>query len=230
MTIQKALQSSIEQCYDICWGCLHYYQEKKMPIHKGQATREILLAELVKGICKITFIKRDGSARVAFCTLNSLLIPANFAESIQKIFLEDANPDIIPFWEVSQGKWKSFYINSLEIFIPANELNKNITGVQVSQKDDIDGKTDADEIQDIDDNQTDKIESSQKKSNAKIDQQRKEKTVDPVNRSNIKKKGHRRNTKTSITEEMENKKKNLENARHIINTLRMQAQARKNRG
>lgn len=201
-----------------------------MPIHKGQASRELILAELVKGICKITFIKRDGSARVAFCTLNSLLIPSNFAESIQKIFLEDANPDIIPFWEVAQGKWKSFYVNSLEIFIPANELSKNVTGIQNSQKSDIDNKTDANEIQDIDDNEADKIESAQKKSNAKIDPQRKERTVNPVNRNNIKNKGDKRNTKTNITKEMEKKKKNLENAKHIINTLRMQAQARKNRG
>lgn len=197
-----------------------------MAIQKSQVTRQILLAEMTKGICKITFIKRDGSVRIAFSTLNSLLIPAQFEESIKKIFLEDANPDIIPFWDVAQGKWKSFYINSVENLVTAEELNKNSPGLQKNQENDLDNKQNADEIQDVDDNEDKKITSMQKKANSAVDSNLKEMEVDPINRQNTKKKGHLRNTKTNITQEKEKKMKNIENARNILNKLRAEAQSK----
>jgi len=135
-----------------------------VPIQKNQATRQILLAELTKGICKITFIKKDGSARIAFSTLNSLLIPAHFEKSIQKIFLEDANQDIIPFWDIAQGKWKSFYVNSLENLVTAEELSKNSPGTHEKQKDYMDNVTDANEMQQIIKNKNSNIEKEQRKS------------------------------------------------------------------
>jgi hypothetical protein len=198
-----------------------------MSLYKNQATREILLNELIKGICKIVFIKKDGSTRVAFCTLNSILIPSSFEDSITKIFLQDANPEIIPFWDVAQGKWKSFYVDKVELFITAEELKKQTPEVLQSQKDDADKNIDGNELQDMDENTQDRIEQNLKKSNSRIDKSEKEKTVNPINRQNIRKKGHRINTKSNITNEHERKRKNLEEARHIINTLRAQAEANK---
>jgi hypothetical protein len=198
-----------------------------MAIHKNQATREILLLELAKGLCKISFTKRDGSTRVAFCTLNSDLIPSMFAESVGKIFLPDANQDIIPFWDIAQGKWKSFYIESVITFLTSEELKREKSDVPDSQRDDLDGVINADEFQDMDDAQSSKFKKSQIKSNRNIDNQDDEYDVDPVNRKNIRKKGHRINTKSDITEKFERQKKNLENSRHIANTLRAQAEARK---
>lgn len=195
-----------------------------MALHKNEITKAVLLKKLIEGICKVTFIKRDGSTRVAFCTLNSDLIPAKFEKSIEKIFLPDANEEILPFWDVTQGKWKSFYVNSVEMFLTADELKKQNPGIQDSQQDSIDGKTNADEIQDMDDNHQDKVDAAKAKASKMLDKDDDEYTIDPINRKNIKRHGHRKNTKSNITKKYEQQKKNLENARNIINALRANAQ------
>lgn len=53
------------------------------------------------------------------------LIPSKYSESIQKIFKSDSNdPDILPIWDVAEGKWKSFRVSKSVYFITADELIK----------------------------------------------------------------------------------------------------------
>lgn len=198
-----------------------------MALHKNEITRTVLLNYLVEGICKIAFVKRDGTLRQALATLNYDLIPSQFTKSVDKIFLPDAKVDILPFWDVTQGAWKSFYVNSVELFIDAKELAKN-TPDNKQKHEAIDAdNADADDVQDMDDNKKKKLESSQQKSNKFFDKTRDEISVDPVNRINTRSAKLPRKTRSSITEQYEKHKKDRENAIHILNKLRAEAHKRK---
>jgi hypothetical protein len=200
-----------------------------MPLHKNEITRTILLDFLVEGICKIAFVKRDGTLRIALATLNYDLIPSQYTKSVDKIFLPDAKVDILPFWDVTQGAWKSFYVNSVELFINAKELTKNTPDNKQKHEKVDENNKDADDIQDMDDNKKKNLESSQQKSNKFFDKSRNEKDVDPVNRIKTRSAKLPRNTRSSITEQYEKHKKDRENAIHILNRLRAEAIKRKDK-
>ena len=184
---------------------------------------------LVEGICKIAFVKRDGTLRIALATLNYDLIPSQYTKAVDKIFLPDAKVDILPFWDVTQGAWKSFYVNRVELFINAKELTKNTPDNKQKHEKVDENNKDADDIQDMDDNKKKNLESSQQKSNKFFDKSRDEKDVDPVNRINTRSAKSLRNTRSSITEQYEKHKKDRENAIHILNRLRAEAIKRKDK-
>lgn len=86
--------------------------------------RELLINFLVKGICQVSFIKvKDGSNRAIYCTLDYGFIPKQFERSLEKVITQQpADPDIMPIWDVVEGKWKSFRISKMNFFITSDEL------------------------------------------------------------------------------------------------------------
>lgn len=86
--------------------------------------RELLINFLVKGICQVSFIKvKDGSNRAIYCTLDYGFIPKQFEQSLEKLIKQQpADPDIMPIWDVVEGKWKSFRISKMNFFITSDEL------------------------------------------------------------------------------------------------------------
>lgn len=60
-----------------------------------------------------------------YCTLQPNLIPNKFTKSLEKLFKESpTDADILPVWDVSEGKWKSFRISKMVFFLTADELQK----------------------------------------------------------------------------------------------------------
>lgn len=57
--------------------------------------------------------------------MHKSFIPTKFASAIDKIFIEK-NPDmdLMPIWDVAEGKWKSFRISKSVYFITSDELLK----------------------------------------------------------------------------------------------------------
>ena len=192
-------------------------------LHKGNATRAILLKHLVEGICKVSFIKRDGTVRNAYCTLHSGLIPTQFEKAIEKIFLPDANQERLPYWDVVEGKWKSFYVEKVELFITADELKKDLPP-SLQKKEE---KATGDIIQDVDENQQSNMDKVAEKKMRSIDKSKNEKTIDPINRNNISRIGGTKSTRSNVTKRMEEKKARLDNARNVINKLRREAEERR---
>ena len=96
--------------------------------------REEIIKFLVEGICQVSFIKvKDGSNRAIYCTLNSGFIPKQFENSITNLFKTQPNdPDIMPIWDVVEGKWKSFRISKMNFFLTSEEfLDENKQGHSV---------------------------------------------------------------------------------------------------
>lgn len=195
-------------------------------LHKGNATRELLIKHLIEGICKITFVKVDGSVRNAYCTLHENLIPTKFVKSIEKIFLPDARQEILPYWDVVQGKWKSFYIEKLELFITADELKKDLP-LALQEKEE---KAEGGVIQSVDENKQQIMDKQSIKRMQSIDKDEQEKTVIPSNvknKNNIQTVNTPKRTFSAITKAKEKQKENLEKSRNIINRLRKEAEDRR---
>ena len=86
----------------------------------------MLLKHLTEGICQISFTKvKDNSNRVIYCTLHKSFIPTKFAPAVDKIFTEkNLDLDIMPIWDIAEGKWKSFRISNSVYFITSDEIMK----------------------------------------------------------------------------------------------------------
>ena len=78
----------------------------------------------MEGICQVSFMKvKDNTNRVLYATLNLGLIPTKFSKSIEKIMTQEpSDPDIIPVWDIADGKWKSFRLTKLVFFLTSDEL------------------------------------------------------------------------------------------------------------
>ena len=78
----------------------------------------------MEGICQVSFMKvKDNTNRVLYATLNLGLIPTKFNKSIEKIMTQEpSDPDIIPVWDISDGKWKSFRFSKMVFFLTSDEL------------------------------------------------------------------------------------------------------------
>jgi len=97
--------------------------------------RDTLIKYLIEGICQSSFIKvKDGTNRVMYCTLNTSLIPSKFTKSLEKVFKEaPRDDDVVPVWDIAEGKWKSFRISKMVFFLTADELQEeNKKGTNVS--------------------------------------------------------------------------------------------------
>lgn len=195
-------------------------------LHRGNANRAILIKHLIEGICKITFTKVDGTVRSAYCTLHENLIPDQFSKTIEKIFLPDARQEILPYWDVVEGKWKSFYVEKLELFITADELKNSLPPSLQKQEEKAEGET----SQDVDENQQENIDKQSKKRMESIDLKDQEETVIPSNvknKQNIQSVNRPKTTRSAITQAKEKQKQSLDKARTIINRLRSEAEKRR---
>jgi len=59
------------------------------------------------------------------CTLQPDLIPSKYGSTVGKIFEPAQDEDLLPIWDVTEGKWKSFRISKVNLFRTADELKKS---------------------------------------------------------------------------------------------------------
>jgi hypothetical protein len=92
---------------------------------KRTASRTILIEELSKGICKVVFRKAtNGRFRSIFGTLKPTLIPGRYQNTIMEIHKAQDDPNLLPFYDVKEQSWKSFYIYNIESFYTEEEIKK----------------------------------------------------------------------------------------------------------
>ncbi len=96
-----------------------------MIFQQNDITRQILLKFLAEGMCQVSFTKvKDNSNRILLCTLNPDTIPAKYSDATVKVFQSTSDEDLLPVWDLSEGKWKSFRISKVNIFRTEDELLK----------------------------------------------------------------------------------------------------------
>jgi|LauGreDrversion4_2_1035121.scaffolds.fasta_scaffold793279_1 hypothetical protein len=92
---------------------------------KRNASRTILIEELSKGICKVFFRKMtNGRFRSIFGTLKPSLIPGKYQNTIIEVHKAQDDPNLLPFFDIKEGKWKSFYINNILSFHTEEEIRR----------------------------------------------------------------------------------------------------------
>lgn len=160
-----------------------------MHLRQNSISRELILKYLKAGKCKVIFIKvKDGSTRSIFCTLSSNFLPAKYInENFKKIFTQPQDPDIIPIWDIEEGKWKSFRLSKVESFYTPDEF-----------------------------------EETDKEGHSTISSQR-----DNLEKRKATAKEKFKSRVTSLQEKAEEAKKNMDQARSIINKLRTDSEQRK---
>ncbi|MBT7523773.1 MAG: DUF2693 domain-containing protein [Gammaproteobacteria bacterium] len=74
--------------------------------------REILVEGLKNNLVKVVFTKVNGDERTMNCTLHDSVLPEpNITETKKKV-----NPDTISVWDVDNGGWRSFRLDSIKEF------------------------------------------------------------------------------------------------------------------
>ena len=115
-----------------------------MIIEQNNLTRQILLQHLAEGICQVTFTKvKDNTTRVLLCTLEVSTLPQKFLNTIQEVYKQAVDEDLVPVWDVVDGKWKSFRISKVIDFRTPDELlkqDKSGPDVDTKQKQNIEDR------------------------------------------------------------------------------------------
>ena len=77
--------------------------------------KDVIIENLHKGVCTVTFTKVNGEERVMQCTLSESLLPAqtDVEEQIQK---KKPNPDVLAVWDTVAEGWRSFRWDSVKDF------------------------------------------------------------------------------------------------------------------
>lgn len=92
---------------------------------RRNASRTILIEELSKGICKVIFKKAtNGRFRSIFGTLKPTLIPGRYQKTIMEIHKAQDDPNLLPFYDIKEQTWKSFYIDNILSFYTEDEIKK----------------------------------------------------------------------------------------------------------
>lgn len=82
--------------------------------------------ELSLGICKILFRKQtNGRFRAIYGTLNKSIVPGNHQRTLINALKSRENAEIIPIYDVKEGKWKSFYLKNVISFTTTDKLKTN---------------------------------------------------------------------------------------------------------
>lgn len=77
--------------------------------------RDTLLADLRKNVMAVHFTKVDGTKREMRCTLMPEILPPNYvSEQAEEKDFHGKNPEVLAVWDVMNGGWRSFRINSVE--------------------------------------------------------------------------------------------------------------------
>jgi hypothetical protein len=83
-----------------------------------QYERDTLLEDLRNSILEVTFTKVNGQRRSMRCTLMTSYLPENHnndkAEQQKEKSFHKENPDVLAVWDVQNGGWRSFRIDSVE--------------------------------------------------------------------------------------------------------------------
>ena len=79
--------------------------------------RDTLLKDLREGVIEVHFTKVNGQERAMRCTLLPRYLPQVHTENLQeqekeKTFHKE-NTDVIAAWDVQNGGWRSFRIDSV---------------------------------------------------------------------------------------------------------------------
>jgi hypothetical protein len=62
------------------------------------------------GKLEVSFIKKDGTGRVMNCSLQDKYLPVMMDD--EEAATKD-NPDVLSVWDIDNGGWRSFRINSI---------------------------------------------------------------------------------------------------------------------
>ena len=74
--------------------------------------RKIMVEGLKRNLVKVVFTKGNGEERIMNCTLHDSVLPEpNITETKKKV-----NPDTISVWDVDNGGWRSFRLDSIKEF------------------------------------------------------------------------------------------------------------------
>lgn len=80
--------------------------------------RDTLLEDLRNSVVEVTFTKVDGTRRSMRCTLMNDYLPeihkTNPAEQEKEKTFHKENPDVIAVWDLQNGGWRSFRVDSVE--------------------------------------------------------------------------------------------------------------------
>ena len=96
-----------------------------MIFQENNINRQVLLKYLVEGICQVSFTKvKDNTNRILLCTLNPGSLPAKFTKAVETVLKPAEDEDLLPVWDVVDGKWKSFRISKVNSFRTPDELTK----------------------------------------------------------------------------------------------------------
>lgn len=96
-----------------------------MIFQENNINRQVLLKYLVEGICQVSFTKvKDNTNRILLCTLNPGNLPAKFTKAAETVLKPSEDEDLLPVWDVVDGKWKSFRISKVNSFRTPDELTK----------------------------------------------------------------------------------------------------------
>lgn len=74
-------------------------------------SRDQLKTRLKDVIATVVFQKKDGTLRQLRCTLKDSYLPT-LEESTSKTRKD--NPDVLPVWDIENGEWRSFRIDSIK--------------------------------------------------------------------------------------------------------------------
>lgn len=67
---------------------------------------------------------KDNTNRILLCTLQNVAIPAKYFNAIDLILKPVEDEDLLPVWDVVEGKWKSFRISKVNSFRTPDELTQ----------------------------------------------------------------------------------------------------------
>jgi hypothetical protein len=80
--------------------------------------RDTILEDLRNNIVEVTFTKVNGERRSMRCTLMTNYLPEvhqkNPEEQEKEKNFHKENPDVLAVWDVQNGGWRSFRINSVD--------------------------------------------------------------------------------------------------------------------
>mgnify|MGYP002641684500 FL=1 len=74
--------------------------------------RDTLVEGLKNNLVKVVFTKVNGDERTMNCTLHDSILPEpTITETTKKV-----NPDTISVWDIDNGGWRSFRLDSIKEF------------------------------------------------------------------------------------------------------------------
>jgi hypothetical protein len=77
--------------------------------------RDSVLKDMRNYIVEVTFTKVDGSTRLMRCTLDPKYLPKTYLnEQDKEQSFHNENPNVITAWDLHNGGWRSFRIDSVQ--------------------------------------------------------------------------------------------------------------------